>query len=86
MSYFPIMFLIVAAWVYMARAYDYNSDTVSDAGDAAVGGIAILLILMYIFLPAIILIVVCVCLCHCCCKGSQQQRVTVFNRMPTSPV
>lgn len=85
MSLFSIMFLIVATWIYMARARDYNTDRMSDAA-AAEGGLAVLFILLYIFLPAIILIILCVCLCRiCCCRGSQQN-VTVFNRMPTSVV
>lgn len=83
MSLFSLMFLIVATWVYMARAHDYNRDRMSDAA-AAEGGLAVLFVLLYIFLPAIILIILCVCLCRiCCCRGSQQS-VTVF--MPTSVV
>lgn len=80
MSFLSIMFLIIATWIYMARA-DYNNPDSISGTDAAAGGLVLGALLLYIFLPAIIFIIICVCLCRCCC-GRTHQKVTILNKMP----
>lgn len=86
MSYFPIMFLVLATWVYLARAQAHNSDKMRDADAGAVGAFIGLALLVYIILPALLIILICMCLCRICSRRPQKQTIRIVHPIPSSRV